>query len=127
QRANCRRRMGKGQRSARHHRPPDGAQGRDRFPFERSSPTDCRSPHHFDCGLAEEEAREQLGAQEGVRGSAGMSLYAETNGFAEYHDIAHKLLSDNRDLYLEMSRMTVNGRVPTPEEVREAMRQGRDD
>jgi len=56
-----------------------------------------------------------------------MSLYAETNGFAEYHDSAHKLLSDNRELYLEMSRMTVNGRVPTPEEVREAMRQGRND
>ena len=51
-----------------------------------------------------------------------MSLYAETNGFAEYHDSAHKLLSDNRDLYLEMSRMTVNGRVPTPEEVAEAFR-----
>lgn len=55
-----------------------------------------------------------------------MRLYAETNGFVEYDDRSHKLLSGNRDLHLEMSRMTVNGRVPTPEEVREAMRQERD-
>lgn len=56
-----------------------------------------------------------------------MSLYAETNGFAEYHDSAHKLLSDNREFYLRQSAMTVNGRVPTPEDVREAMRQERND
>ena len=55
-----------------------------------------------------------------------MSLHAETNGFAEYHDSAHKLLSDNREFYLRQSAMTVDGRVPTPEEVREAMRQDRD-
>src|SRR5690606_9909704 len=102
--------MGKGQRSARHHRPPDGAQGRDRFPFGRSSPTDCRSPHPCDCGLAEEEAREQLGAQDGVRCSAGMSLYAATKGFAEYHDSAHKLLSDNRELDMAMSATTRDGK-----------------
>ncbi len=56
-----------------------------------------------------------------------MSLYAETNGYAEYDDRSHKLLSNNRELYLRQSAMTVNGRVPTPEEVREAMRQERDD
>jgi len=56
-----------------------------------------------------------------------MSLYAETNGYVEYDDRSHKLLSANRDLYLQMSRMTVNGRVPTPEEVRAAMRQERDE
>lgn len=56
-----------------------------------------------------------------------MSLYAETNGYAEYHDGAHKLLSANREFYVLQSAMTANGRVPTPEEVREAMRQERDD
>lgn len=53
-----------------------------------------------------------------------MSLYAETNGFAEYDGSAHKLLSDNRALYLQQSAMTRDGRVPTAEEVREA--QGQD-
>lgn len=56
-----------------------------------------------------------------------MSLYAETNGYAEYDDRSHKLLSDNRELYIRQSAMTVNGRVPTPKEVREAMRQDCDD
>ena len=56
-----------------------------------------------------------------------MSLYAETNGYAKYDGRSHKLLSDNRELYMRQSAMTVNGRVPTPEEVREAMRQERDD
>lgn len=51
-----------------------------------------------------------------------MSLYAETNGFAEYEGGAHKLLSDNRALYLQQSAMTRDGRVPTAQEVREAMR-----
>lgn len=49
-----------------------------------------------------------------------MSLYAETNGFAQYEDSAHKLLGDNRALYLQQSAMTRNGRVPTAQEVREA-------
>ncbi len=49
-----------------------------------------------------------------------MSLYAETNGFAEYESGAHKLLSDNRALYMQQSAMTRNGRVPTAQEVREA-------
>lgn len=56
-----------------------------------------------------------------------MSLYAETNGFVEYDDRSHKRLCDNRELYMRQSAMTVNGRVPTPEEVREAMRQDCDD
>lgn len=56
-----------------------------------------------------------------------MSLFAETNGYVEYDDRSHKLLSDNRELYMRQSAMTVNGRVPMPEEVRAAMRQERDD
>lgn len=42
-----------------------------------------------------------------------MSLFAETNGFVEYDDRSHKLLSDNRALYIAQSAMTRNGRVPT--------------
>lgn len=47
-----------------------------------------------------------------------MSLYAETTGYAEYDGRSHKLLSDNRELYMAMSAMTRNGRVPTVAEVR---------
>lgn len=56
-----------------------------------------------------------------------MSLYAETNGFVEYDDRSHKLLSDNRELYMRQSAMTVNGRVPTPEEVRASFQPHRQD
>lgn len=56
-----------------------------------------------------------------------MSLYAQTNGFAAYADSAHKLLSANRDLYLRMSAMTRNGRVPTADEVRASFQPHRQD
>ena len=56
-----------------------------------------------------------------------MSLYAQTNGFADYADSAHKLLSANRDLYLRMSAMTRNGRVPTADEVRASFQPHRQD
>lgn len=45
-------------------------------------------------------------------------IFAQTNGFAEYADSAHKLLSCNREFYIAQSRLTVNGRVPTADEVR---------
>lgn len=35
-----------------------------------------------------------------------------------YDDRSHKYLSDTRDDYIAQSRMTVNGRVPTLDEVR---------
>lgn len=39
--------------------------------------------------------------------------------YADYPSAdCHKLLGPNRDLYLMQSAMTVNGRVPTMEEVR---------
>ena len=56
-----------------------------------------------------------------------MSLYTQTNGFAAYADSAHKLLSANRDLYLRMSAMTRNGRVPTADEVRASFQPHRQD
>jgi len=56
-----------------------------------------------------------------------MSLYAQTNGFAEYADSAHKLLSCNRDFYIAQSRLTVNGRVPTADEVRASFNPHRQD
>lgn len=55
------------------------------------------------------------------------SLYAQTFGFAPYAESAHKLLSDNRDFYVAMSAMTVNGRVPTAEEVRASFNPCRQD
>lgn len=56
-----------------------------------------------------------------------MSLFAETNGYVEYDDRSHKRLSDNRALYIAQSAMTVNGRVPTPEEVRASFQPHRQD
>lgn len=41
--------------------------------------------------------------------------------WAEYGD-GHKLLSDNREIYQAMSRMTVNGRVPDAEAVRQSFK-----
>ena len=53
-----------------------------------------------------------------------MSLRAETNGYADYHDSAHKLLSENREFYMAMSAMTRGGKVPTANEVRAALADG---
>lgn len=40
---------------------------------------------------------------------------------AEYDGAAHKLLCDNRRIYIAMSAMTVNGRVPSFREVRDRL------